>query len=1460
MGKLNNVQRWYLVLFLILFTTWVYAQKHDFVFESMPPEYEISQATVNAMLQDQQGYLWFATWSGIWRYDAYTFKQFGYESGLKSSKITDLFEDVDGNIWVVTRNASLYRFNRTTEQFEPISKVFPAQNTLKTQNITSFFRDNKGRYWIGGEEGLILYDPQQQLYIDVPLPGKTPAPSENIYLYNINQSADGCIWVAGSHGLYRLAGNAQDLHFQQVLLHPKGASPQSVEFHNFVFEIVLVRDHPAALWIGTKQGLKWLDISGNFMTDQVPHPDKISYFEHQSNQQNSLSHNFVSAICESDYPVKNAVWVATFNGLNLLTPKQGQHHTPTAQDYKSGELQRFFAKDTESGGLQSNNLYSLFCDRNGIIWIGTNKGLNKLDPHFSNFNLFQLRRSPQLAHESISYLSQTATNIWVGTISGGIFRIPLSNGTPIWDNAKHYVLSDADQSSITDFISAVFPDNVGNIWVLTQGAGVFKFKEQDVPPNGGVIRKAELLTRDNTTSSLGNDYVMSGLLRQDGKIWLGFWDAGINLLSPDATSNNNTASTSSSSLKGYSMLKFTNTTDQLVDFRMLPVVALAETKEQGITYLWAATRGGGIFQLLFNELDKSLTFVRHLHQEATGGDKLNVNFMTSLITDTDGNLWATAEMGFYLKKNGQNTFVPLVSEDLSTSAHYEAVIPIKGGHYWLSMEKGIGTYSDQGDSTIFYINRNGLRERSFNSNAALQTNSGILLFGGNAGITYFNPKAIFIDTTPPPPVIIGLRLFNKIVVPCQPTAEGFLLEKSIAQLDLLTLTYRDNVVSFEFSALHYSYSAYNKFAYKLEGFDPDWIYTDAAHRLAHYTNLPNGNYVFKVKAANADGVWNTQEASLRIKVLPPFWRSTWAYLCYFLAVAGLFWLALRLQFLRADYENKIKIERLEKEKLEEVNQMKLIFFTNISHELKTPLTLILSPLEEMLRRRIGDHTLQATFSMMHRNAVRLLSMINQLLDIRKVEAGLMRMEVSEGNIVQFVGEIYLSFKELAHQRRVHFEFTPPEHAIIAYFDADQLEKVFFNLLSNAFKFTPPEGNVLVAIGTDDTKNQYYVRITDNGKGIAVEKLPFIFERYFQAEEHIGQEDSGTGIGLSLVKYIVEQHQGNIEVESSPGQGAVFTVWLPLDKTAFPENEIKQNTKNEGVLDWFGHHPNHEQNGLFEELSTNFSSLDADKGPYNQQIPENTATETNKNTILIIEDNADIRQYLSTHLSKEFEVVLAENAAQGLAIILTSLPDLILCDIAMPGMDGIQLTRQVKTQIETSHIPIILLTARTALIFKMDGLESGADDYITKPFNFNLLQLRIRNLIASRKNLRERYAKDFQRFDNAPNEVSYPDLDQQFLAKVTEIVEEHIANSEFSVDDLARKLLMNRKQVYRKIKALTDSTPVDFIRAIRLKQAAILLRSRQYTISEVTYMVGFQDLKYFRERFKAFFGVNPSDIE
>lgn len=1415
------------------------AQEADFLFETLPPRSDLGQTTINAMLQDQQGYLWLATWWGLWRYDAYSFRQFGPESGLNSSKITCIFEETDGTLWVGARNTGLYRFDRGREFFEPAAQFFQSENVLTAQNITSVFRDREGRYWVGAEEGLSMFDPAQKRLLNIPLRSITPPPSENIYLYSICQTADGSIWVSGSHGLYRSPnvpkGSTEPPVFQQVVLHPAGASAREVEFHNFVYTGQPTREQPNALWLGTKHGLKHLNLSGEGLgADGKPAPGTIRYFEHREGDPMSLSHNFVTSVCEGDFPVKNALWVATFNGLNLLSTPQlrsGKSPAPVfTQNGVPGYFRRFFAKDEGTGGLQANNVRSLLFDRSGILWVGTNRGLNKLNPHFSDFILHPLRRSRHTADESISFLSQTTDNVWVSSFGGGIFRVPLREGHPAWAEARHYVLSPNLQSPVTDFISAVLPDGLGNLWCVTQGAGAFRFREKDAPPGGGAIARAEQFAKGSGPLDLGDGYLMSALASRGGRMWLGCWDAGLNLYDPTQRR----------------VLKFNSTSDGRADFHLFPVVALAETQENGQVFLWAGTRGGGLFQLFFDEKAQTLNLVRRFHRTGGGDERMGGDFISSLVSDEQQNFWIATESGIFMRRRGQTAFEQLPLKNFPQPPHYEAIVPSGNGRFWVSTQKGIGYFTAFGagssQPSVFYDSRNGLRERAFTSNAFLRLSSGELLFGGSSGVTSFHPDLMLADTNVPSPVITGLRLFNRPVLPGIPTEGGFVLGKSLSVLPQLALSHRDNVVSFEFSGLHFSCPEQNRFAYKLDGFDPDWTYTDASQRLAHYTNLPSGEYRFLVKAANSDGIWNPQPAQLAVRVLPPWWRTPWAYTLYFVAFLGLLWLVRRITLLRANYENAIHIERLEKQKLAEVNQMKLTFFTNVSHELKTPLTLIISPLEEIIRARTaGSNALHSTLSMMHRNAVRLLTMINQLLDIRKAEAGLMKLEVGEGNVVQFVNEVCLSFRELAQQRQIQFSFQPEQPIVMAWFDPDQLEKVFFNLLSNALKFTPPGGEVQVSMGEMPEKNQFFVRFADNGKGISEDKLPLIFDRFFRAEEH--DEAGGTGIGLSLVKNIVEQHHGTVEAESLLGLGSVFTIWLPLGDAVFSEKEKKRPTVH-------GEEVEHYAPAIFPEMPGNEAPI--------SKTPE--PPEAEKPHILLVEDNADIREYLQKSLSPTYVVSEADNGHDGLQKTLDNLPDLVLCDISMPGMDGLELTRQLKTRVETSHIPVVLLTARTSLIFKIDGLEAGADDYVTKPFHLKLLQLRIHNLIESRRRLREQYAQSLSRISMVPEPSGLSNLDDLFLQNALAAIEQHLEEPDFSVDDLAKKLLLNRKQVYRKIKALTDQTPNELIRAVRLQRAAQLLRTHRYTVAEVTYMVGFQDLKYFRERFREFFGVNPSEID
>ncbi|MBN8683991.1 MAG: response regulator [Chitinophagales bacterium] len=1403
-------------LLLLCLPRFAGAQMPDFPFESPVQNGIVSQSTITCMLQDKAGFLWFGTWSGLARYDGYQVRVFNASGGLDGNKITCLYEDTDGKIWVGTRNTGLFRFDHATEHFEAAHSALPAPNPLPAHNITSVFRDRSGKLWIGAEEGLFFFDATRQQLQSVPLQGKTRAPSENIYLYSMTQTPDGALWIAGSHGVFRGAENGGIPDFQQITLHAENPnlSQQSIEYQNFAYCVRQSRSQASILWVGTKSGLKKLDCSAN------PAAPLITSIEYQSGNNNSLSHNFVLDVQESGFPNPGAVWVATFNGLNLL---QSQ-----AEGYA---VTRFFAETAAHPGLKSNNVRSLFLDRTDILWIGTDRGLNRLDPRSANFSLHPMRRAGQTISDPVTFLAATPEAVWAGAFGGGFFRIPLRQGEPAWNNIQHFTLTPPSASSVSNFVSAVLPDGQDRLWVLTQGAGAFRLNTKQLPPNGGLVHGAEQFLKGNGPQNVSDDYLMCGLVDSEGKVWLGSWDSGLNCYDPERRE----------------FLRFAESPEGH-NFRLSPIIALLELRPgdlpgaQAADHFWMGTRGGGLFLIRFDAATRNIQVLRHFSVQNGG---LRNNSLTSICRDRNGKIWFTTENGLDYWDAGLQKLVALQVNEALPSPIVQSLLEDDQHRLWVSTQNGLASIASQNQWKITtYNNRNGLRDRFFNAGAALYLPKGQILFGGNNGITAFQTASVQADSVLPTTVLTGLKLFNRNVNPGERTAEGFLLEKSLSTLPRLVLSHHENVVSIEFAGLHFSCPEQNRFAYKLEGFDPDWTYTDAAQRMAHYTNLPAGNYVFLVKSANSDGAWNPQAARLAIRVRPPWWQSAWAYTLYFMLLAGAIYGAFRLQMIRANYQHEIQLERLEKQKVEELAQLKTAFFTNISHELKTPLTLIVSPLEEMLRERsAADSRQRDILARMHRNGMRLLTMINQLLDIRKAEAGLMKIEAGQGNIVQFVAEICLAFRELAQQRQIQVHFQAANKQIQAWFDPDLLEKVFFNLLSNAIKFSSPGGEIFVDIGENASKHEFFVQVRDKGRGIPADKLPHIFEQFYQAENHDEAGiDGGSGIGLSLVKAIVAQHHGRIEVTSAPGEGATFCVWLPLGEAHFSDKE-----KTRGHL----------HGEALEAYTDALQSMEqVSATPHNSTPPEEAAC------VLVVEDNPDIREYLCSQLSRQYEVLCAENGEKGLEIALESLPDLVLCDISMPKMDGLTLTRHLKTRVETSHIPVVLLTARTSLIFKIDGLETGADDYITKPFNLHLLELRVKNLIESRRRLREKYARSLQQAhpETAAVEHLLAEMDESFLKQVHQIVEEHLEDSAFSIDDLARKLLMNRKQVYRKIKALTNLSPNEFIRSIRLQQAAQLLKTRRFTVAEVTYRVGFQDLKYFRERFREQFGVSPSEYE
>jgi signal transduction histidine kinase/DNA-binding response OmpR family regulator len=676
-----------------------------------------------------------------------------------------------------------------------------------------------------------------------------------------------------------------------------------------------------------------------------------------------------------------------------------------------------------------------------------------------------------------------------------------------------------------------------------------------------------------------------------------------------------------------------------------------------------------------------------------------------------------------------------------------------------------------------------------------------------------------------------LKIFNKSV-PIGPLEDGrIILQNHISETDEVVLGYKDNVFSIEFVGLQCEEPRRIQYAYKLDGFDTDWVFTDSRHRIAHYTNLPHDTYQFKVKVANGDGYWS-EPVGFDLIVKPPFWLTKWAMFIYLLAFAGLLYGVRQITSIRVRYEHSLELERLEREKLEEVNQMKLQFFTNISHELRTPLTLILSPLEQFIREQKVDRKYHQGFLRMHHNARRLMTMINQLLDIRKSESGLMELKVVQSDIIKFCKEILLSFQTVADQSDIELSFNCEIDRFLLWFDRQQMEKVFYNLLSNAMKFTPEGGRIEMCIAQTD-EDSLQIQIQDTGHGIQTEDLPYIFDRFYQAKSHeaSGFGKTGTGIGLSLAKSIIDQHGGTISVDSSVGRGATFTVKLRTTAYHFGESQKVNNyVGSEDAL--------HYQR-----------PIEPQGQPAQVQIQGNPS-------ILIVEDNIDIRAYLRENFGNECTIREASNGEEGFASAKENPPDLIIADISMPKMDGIRMCAAIKSSLVTSHIPIILLTARTSLVYQLNGLETGADDYITKPFDLQLLKARAKNLIESRQKLRERFTKGF---DFSPEELVISSLDEELLKTIKAVIEKHIDDSGFSVEQLATSVHMSRMQLYRKLKALTGKSPNQILRSVRMQRAAQLLENKQFNIADVTYMVGYNDLKSFRDQFRKEFGMSPSQF-
>lgn len=1352
-------------------------RKKQIIFDQLSEDQSLSQSSINCVLQDRDGFLWIGTFSGLIRYDGYETTVFHNQNKpgkIQSNKIITIYEDQDGYLWIGTHMGGLFRYDKHRNEFEHFHYKKDDPRSLSNNNVWSIEEDQHGNLWIGTEAGLNILR-KGKAGFDRISKANTPSLSHD-FITDIHLSSANELWVSTEEGLNQLAVSgapgAEHYAFKSYI-YEEDASNKAL--HNYIYQIeeLTVAGKPS-IWLSTKKGLKGL-LNNELKNFLVPG--------------RSLSYSFFRSLLAVDG--KNPYLIAGSEmGLSLFDTQTQRFETVPYNDYRDMNISH-------------RTITALYIDRGGVLWVGTKKGLNKFDTYSKDFEAFRTSQFDKSKNIITGVQNSSLGGYWISTIGGGLFKF---DGK---DSFKHHRIISREENDFTEFIQTLYSDNKGNIWVGTAGAGVYHFNEKDISKTGTISVFDHYYTK--SASRLSDDYVMSLAGDHDGNILVGMWSGGLNKITP-----------------AKKVINFNEP-----ELKRTPVVALHPDHTGAI---WIGTRGKGFYRI---REAAGKTTIRHYFKDEQQDTLKTIsnNFINAVYEDHAGTLWIGTDGGLDAFDRRTEKFSPYPLEGGPSNDVIVSILEDDQGKLWLAHWNGL-TVIDPADPAWMrnYDNNDRIMGGFFYNNVCVKSREGHLLFAGSEGFNRIDTKRIVQKPEVYPLAITQFELYGKPVTYGEEIDGRIILESPLRDNMKVELKHFENSIAFEFASLDYAAPEKIRYAYMLEGFNKEWSYTTSERRYANYTNLNDGKYTFKVKATSTDGVWNNVYSQLQITIRPPWWKTNWALLIYIVLASAILYGFRKLILLRADFIHNIKLERLQRENMEKLNKAKLQFFTNVSHEFRTPLTLILGPAQSLLDSgHIGkifrDHAMSIST-----NAQRLLRLVNQLLDFRKAESGNLKLQVSEGNIVRFIKEIKLSFDMLAGQMNIRLSMESSSPIIKLWFDRDQFEKIMFNLLSNAFKHTPPEGAIVIHIR--EAHDEVVITVEDTGTGIKREHFDKIFQTFFSYDDD--KHHTGTGIGLALTKSLVDMHHGKIDVQSREGEFTRFIVRLRKGAAHFHESEIQHFSDDIESMD---HYPS---------LAGIELSPMEDAQPEAQNPPVQPA-----HKLLIVEDNESVRSYIRSVFQAEYEIAEAENGKEGWTLAVDQSPDLIISDIMMPVMDGITLCKKLKSDVKTSHIPVILLTARTALIFKVEGLETGADDYVTKPFNPRLLELKVRNFIRIRENMRNHFSnKDVLAIE--PRKVTLTSVDEVFVEKLVESIEKNMSNAEYSVEELSLNVGMSKMQLYRKMKALTSQSANEFIRTMRLKRAAQLLEQNQLTVAEVTYEVGFTDLPYFRECFKKMFGVTPSE--
>lgn len=1363
------------IVFIAVFANLAISQEGNYQFARLSSKDGLSSDHIQTIFKDNRGFVWIGTLSGLNRFDGYNFRIFKKEpfdtASLIDNSITGIFEDHLGNLLIQTPVGNCI-YNPEKEQIlRTFSYVFPGI-VININNIVSIYSDKNGKVWYNtNTHGLIQYNLKSGAVKQFI---HSAIDTSSISISNISdlrQDSNGDYWIMHYNGTLEKL----DGKTEKVIYRTKFLITKYGQL-NYLFRLFC--DSENNIWIftnSTSMGLIWFE----------PERDQPTYFS-------SISSDIISSIIEDK---SGKIWIGTdHGGINII-------------DKKSRNVKILSSERDNIKSLSQNSITSMYLDNTGIIWIGTFKqGVNYYHDRmfvFKNYTNIPSDPNSLQFNDVNCFCEDEKGNLLIGTNGGGInYFDRLKNKF----SAIKYNPSDPNSLS-NDVVVSIAKDSKNKIWVGTFYGGLNLFDGSKFT-NYVNVPGDERSISDNRIWEIFED--------SRKNLWIGTLSGGIDLF--DRSHN--------------IFLHYSGTNQGTVRSR-----CIISLEEDFLGNLWVGT-SDGIFIMEWST--GKVNFYSHSEQDYS---TISNNIITYLLQDSRKLMWIGTRDGLNLYDRKANSFIKFRTENGLPDNTIQGILEDNNGNLWISTTNGISMMSVKADSLgnlqrynfVNYDETNGLQGKIFNEGSSYKTSRGELMFGGNNGFNLFNPAEVSHVDINPPVYILGFELMGSKLMVKEESEHRSILTKSIIDTKEIILKHKENVFTIEFAAISYIDADRIKYRYKLEGFNDNWLYAESNNRKATFTNLDPGKYNFIVEAFQNEDQLFTNKAILSIVVRPPWWRTGFAMVCYVLLLIGLLLLFRQFLLVRAHLRFQNQQAILETQRQQELNEIKTRFFTNVSHEFRTPLTLIITPLERMIRK--GDvANQQATLKLIYQNARRLLNLVNQLLDFRKMEEQRLSVNLDYGNIVKFVNEVYKSFSDIAESKKINFEYFPVPEQLFMRFDEDKLEKILFNLLSNAFKFTHDNGKITIGLDVidrdspdnplDGSLDTVVIAVTDTGIGIPKEKQELVFERFFQSDQPSNLLRKGSGIGLSLTKEFVKLHNGLITLESEVDKGSTFFVYLPVN------HEVSEATNKSQI-----ENPESSEPGKISDVEIMEKRSDV--------------------TIMLVEDNEDFRFYLRDNLKNLYSISEARTGKEAWDMILHEVPDLIVSDLLMPEMSGLELCAKVKQEKKTSHIPFLLLTASLTEDFKIEGFQLGADAYLTKPFSFEILESRIRYLIAQRENMRRNYQQNFK---IEPGTIGITSLDEKLMTRALKIVEENMTDTDLSVEKLSQELGFSRVHLYKKLISITGKSPVEFIRLVRLKRASQLLRESQLSVSEIAYQVGFNDPRYFSKQFKNEFGMLPSQYK